>query len=1117
MSETHGDDSEVEPPAGSGEPPPSGTPAREFSQDARSIAVQTPLGKDALLLRSFRGDEGLSRLFRFELDLLSEQATVDAAVLLGKAITVGIRLADGTDRFFNGIVSRFALVGGEGRFTAYRAEMVPWTWMLTRTSDCRVFQNLSLPAIVEKVFRDLGFQDYKNRLQAVYPAREYTVQYRETDFNFVSRLLEQSGICYFFEHENGKHTLVMTDSGTEHRPCPGLPQGRFRALAAGDYEADVVSAWSLGYELRPAKYALGAYNFESPNTNLTVNVESLHAPETLRPYEIYDFPGDFQKRDEGEALVGIRIEEQEAQFATVTGASTCRALISGFRFTLTEHPHESLNQAYLVTAVSHAVVEPSYVAKEQTEEGRYRNTLMAMPVTVPFRPLRVTPRPVIHGVQTAIVVGKKGEELWVDKHGRVKVQFHWDREGKRDETSSCWVRVSQQWAGKRWGALFLPRIGQEVIVEFVDGNPDCPIITGRVYNGDQTPPYDLPTEQTKSTMKSASSKGGGGFNEVRFEDKKGSEQLFIHAQRDEDLVVEVESREWVGGNRHTIVEKNRFEHVGAEQHLKVVGDLVEEVTGARHARAAKGLFVKTGATIVLDSDTELTLKAAGGFITINAAGITIQGTLVNINSGGTAVLGLARSAKPPQRASSAGAAGGPSQGETPPMTPEQAAIARVELYREALKQNGAKMSESDRADYEKALAELEDATARNDSEGMARAKAKLDAILTKNGIPIPPDPVAAAGVVAAAPGSSDATLRATNESGPIHTSGATFRDQQNALWRWKGATDFRLLHRFLAGEDIKSIVAQRGSLGINNVRVLAMAVNLFNLNPGTFPDYFDKLGQFFDLLAAMGMRCELVVLADSATVMPSISDQRSFLDRVSEVARTKWNVFLELANEFGHSTNRVDISAFSKPAGVVSSRGSGLGDEAPALPGWDYLTVHTGRTRDWPRKMRFAQEMSDKYHIPCVNNEPIGAADRDEPGRRSSNLPDWFDAGAVAGLMSCGATFHSQNGLQSELYSPTQESCARAFFKGMDTFPTDSQTWKYTRGGLSDCPVSHVDTVENVAGQVFDPQKGADRTFVMYTAQEAWGVAVQRGPQWRLEVLRGRADKDDNGVFHIVF
>jgi type VI secretion system secreted protein VgrG len=613
---------------------------------------------------------------------------------------------------------------------------------------------------VSKVFTDLGFQDFKTRLQKTYPAREYTVQYRETDFNFVSRLLELCGIFYFFEQENGKHTLVLADSAAEHRPCPGLPQARFRALGPGDYEAEVFSSWSMSHEVRPAKYELSAYNFETPSANLRVSINSVQAPESARKFEVYDYPGEFQKRADGEALVGVRIEEQETQLVTVRGTTTCRTLASGYRIDLTEHPLAALNQSYVITAVSHSVREPSYVPQADKNDARYRNAFTAIPLTVPFRPPRVTPKPIISGVQTAIVVGKKGEELWIDKHGRVKIQFHWDREGNRDENSSCWVRVSQNWAGKKWGALFLPRIGQEVIVDFLEGDPDAPIITGRVYNADQMPPYELPADQTKSALKSSSSKGGGGFNEIRFDDKKGAEQLFLHGQRDLDLVIERESREFVGAERHTIVQQGRFEQVGAEQHLKVTGDLVEEVGAGRFLRVGQGMSVKAGARIVLEAGAEVTIKAGGGFISIGADGVTIEGTRVNINSGGATTPAAVKAAKPPHKAASAPGAGGAGTDGEGSKSFEQAAQERIELYRQAYKENADKMSESDRAEYEQALRDLELATSKNDIAGMAAAKARLDAVLVKNGITPPADPTVAPGVYGAPPGAGPAAAAA---------------------------------------------------------------------------------------------------------------------------------------------------------------------------------------------------------------------------------------------------------------------------------------------------------------------------------------------------------------------
>ncbi len=1075
-------------------------PPPKYSQDARAIAIQTTLGKDALLLRTLRGEEGISRLFRFDLDLLSDQQSVDIASIIGKAATVGIRLGDGNSRYLNGIISRIVLMGAEGRFTVYRAELVPWTWLLTRTSDCRVFQNMTIPAIVESVFKSLGFQDYANRLQQVYPQREFTVQYRETDFNFVSRLLEQVGIFYFFEHENGKHTFVMADASTEHRPNPGLAQARFRAVAPNDYEADVISGWSVAHELRPAKYSLAAFNFETPNTDLNVTVDSVHVPEGAAKYEIYDYPGDYQKRDDGDTLVGLRIEEQETQLVTVRGAGTCRALVSGCRFDLTDHPHKDVNQTYVVTAVSHAVSEPSYLPKDNAPDGRYRNTFTAIPFSVPFRPPRVTPRPVIHGVQTAIVVGKSGEEIWTDKYGRVKVQFHWDRQGNYDENSSCWIRVSQNWAGKRWGAMFLPRMGQEVIVEFLEGDPDFPIITGRVYNGDQTPPYDLPDDQTKTTLKTLSSKGGGGFNELRFEDKKGSEQIFIHGQKDLDFVVEAESRELVLTDRHFIAKQGRFEQIGQEQHLKTGGDFVKDIGGAEYLQAKDSLYVKTGAKVMLEAGGELTLKAPGGFIVIGADGITIQGKLVNINSGGTVGTTATKAVKLPHRASSAGIGGIGIDGTPGTTTTQDPDLTRVDLYQKAYDDNSSKLSDQDKKDYLAAMAELRAATARHDPQAIAAAQAKLDAILKKNGIPIPPDPAKAAATSAGAVAGQNTALAPTR----LHTDGPIFRTEDGLPWRWHGVTAFMLLKQHLDGQDVTPFLNFAAGVGANLVRILGMASNLLPLRPQDYGDRFwTGLTSFVDLCAAQHFFVEYTVFADAQIVMPDNASQQAHWAKAIAAIRDKPNVVVELANEY--SKNGVDPSKFARPgAPVVASRGSGCGGDLPFVPAWDFLTDHPERKAEWPRTAKNLQEWNEgtptfsALRIPCVADEPMGAAETDQPGRRSAIPDDFFWFAATAALMGAGATFHFDDGLATKIPGPVQDACARSFFAGLDAIPLEAPKGQYTRGLLADCPLAHDDAK---ALRTFARISGGNATAVVIRPTAAWSAVAQLG--WTIVGQRG--------------
>jgi type VI secretion system secreted protein VgrG len=651
-----------------------------YTQDGRLISVYTPLGDEAMLLQSFSGSEGISQLFRFDLDLLCEDPAVKADDLIGKGVAVTLALYDGEARYFNGHVSRFVQGRTDQRVTHYRIEMVPWLWFLTRTADCRIFQKLSVPDILVKVFKDRGYSDFKLKLRGTYEPREYCVQYRETDFNFASRLMEEEGIAYFFEHEKDKHTLVLADEPGAHVPCPNQAKVRCE-VTSGMVEEDVITAWRVEYELRPGKYTLGSFNFETPSTSLLTSVDG--SGNGASKWEVYDYPVEYLKKPRGEALAKVRIQEEQAAREISIGRSTCRGLVVGYRFELEGHDRRELNQPYLITAMRHqATVGSSYTTgPEAGAAERYTNEFTCIPNSVPFRPPRVTPKPVIHGVQTAIVVGPKGEEIHTDKYARVRVQFHWDREGKRDEKSSCWIRVAQNWAGKRWGTVFPPRTGQEVIVEFLEGDPDQPIIVGRVYNAEHMPPYALPAEQTKSTIKTYSSKGGGGFNEIRFEDKKGSEQVFIHAERRQDVRVRRDSLEWVGQDRHLIVEGDQFEQVKGDKHLKAGGDHNEQIDGTLSLKvgmdsdqkvgmkmaedAGMEIHLKGGMNVVLEGGMTVTLKAGAAFLVVGPAGVAISGTPILINSGGVAGSGSGASPEAPRSAKEADRAE-PGAMEAPP-------------------------------------------------------------------------------------------------------------------------------------------------------------------------------------------------------------------------------------------------------------------------------------------------------------------------------------------------------------------------------------------------------------------------------------------------------------------
>jgi len=618
-----------------------------YTQTGRSLAIETPLGKDVLLLQGFSGSEAISKPFHFSMELLSANASINFDTVLGRPATISVKTADGSERYFHGIINRFAQRSSDRTLSGYTAEMVPALWLLTRSADCRIFQNLSVVDIIKKVFAERGLQDVTYNLKS-YAPREYCVQYRETDFNFVSRLMEHYGIFYYFQHAKGKHTMVLADSSTEHKPLAGNSKVKFqRTQGAAETQVDVVTDWMTEHEIRSSKFSTTDFNFQTPRVSLQVSRDPVHASPSGQRFEIYDYPGDYEQRDAGETLMRTRVEEEEAERIVVRGTSNCRQFCSGYRFDLSEHPRADANTAYVLTALSHSATEPSYVTGLEGDTPSYANTFTCQPLSTVFRPPRLTAVPSIHGLQTAIVAGKSGEELWVDKHGRIKVKFHWDRLGKGDENSSCWIRVGQNWAGKRWGAVFLPRVGQEVLVEFLEGDPDRPIVVGSVYNGEQTPPYDLPGEQTKSTIKSNSSKGGGGFNELRFEDKKDSEQVFLHGQKDLDIIIENDRRELVKKNRHQIVNGKKVTKVDGDSHLKVGGSHVIEIGSSMSEQAATSVYIKGGTSVVIEAGIDITLKGSGGFVTVGPSGVTISGTLVNINSGGSAGSGKSGTAQAP--------------------------------------------------------------------------------------------------------------------------------------------------------------------------------------------------------------------------------------------------------------------------------------------------------------------------------------------------------------------------------------------------------------------------------------------------------------------------------------
>ncbi len=531
------------------------------TQQHRFLAIETKLGTDKVLLKSVSINEQLGRLFQMEVELHSEDRAIKFEDIVGTSATVKLKMPNGQTRYFNGVVSRFVQEEHEQSFARYRATLVPWLWLLTRTADCRIHQNKKVPDIIEEVFKDHGFSDYKLKLSGSYSPWEYCVQYRETDFNFVSRLMEQEGIYYFFEHQDGKHTLVLADSPSAHESFEGYDTLVYRPPTTRQEEnKETVTDWVIEKEVQPGMYVVSDFNFTTPKAAVTGNA-NVSRQHQRADYEMFDYPGEFETRDEGEGYAKLRVQELQARHEILRAQATVRGIAAGCKFTLKGHARADQNRAYLITRASIQISAGEYETGKDADSEFYSCSFTAIPATQPFRSPRSTPKPLIQGPQTAIVVGPGGEEIYTDEHARVKVHFHWDRHDKQDENSSCWIRVSQYWAGKQWGSIHIPRIGQEVVVEFLEGDPDRPIITGRVYNADQAPPYDLPSNKTQSGLKSHSSKGGSAsnFNELRFEDKKGDELVYLQGEKDLAIEIKNDASEKIGHDRNLLVEHDQVE------------------------------------------------------------------------------------------------------------------------------------------------------------------------------------------------------------------------------------------------------------------------------------------------------------------------------------------------------------------------------------------------------------------------------------------------------------------------------------------------------------------------------------------------------------------------------
>ncbi len=538
------------------------------SQTNRELEFISPLGKDVLLIQNLTAVEELGRPFQFELILRSTQEDIDFEALLGKNASVRLATSVIEQRYFNGYITEFTQDQNSEGFATYKATLSPWLWFLELTRDCRIFQEQKATDIIESVFRDGGYSDYELRLNNDYRTREYTVQYRESDFNFVSRLMEEEGIYYFFKHEEGRHTLVLCDGYASHELIPAYDAiSYYPPDSATVRDEEVINLWQHTRKVLSGSVALNDYDFKLSRANIR-NDYTFPQHHEKADAEIYDYPGKYITPEEGRHYARMRQEEIHGNYAIIKGSSTAREFSVGGLMKMVKHPREDQNIEYLITHVIHDVDQDAFGSTKKGGSGfSYNNFFNVIESHTPFR-TRMRPAPRVDGPQHAKIVGPAGEEIYCDEFGRVKVQFPWDRYGKNNENSSCWIRVSQNWAGGNWGHMAIPRIGQEVIVDFYEGNPDRPVITGRTYNDSTKIPYPLPANKTKMTIKSNTHKGTG-FNELRFEDEAGQEEVFIHAQKDQNNVVL--------NNETTEVGVNRTEHVGNDETITIDNDRTETV------------------------------------------------------------------------------------------------------------------------------------------------------------------------------------------------------------------------------------------------------------------------------------------------------------------------------------------------------------------------------------------------------------------------------------------------------------------------------------------------------------------------------------------------------------
>ena len=587
-----------------------------LSQQGRTAVLTTPLGRDKLSVSRFDGTERISSLFEFRIEAASLDGDIDFDQLIGRNVSLSIQSPEDRKRIFDGILTETQWLGLRDHAYAYRLLLRPWLWLTSRRSDCFIFHQKSVTQIVAEVFGRHAYAHFEDRTSASYPVIEYCVQFRETDMAFVTRLMEEYGISWFFLHEEGEHKLVMADASAGFEPAPGGSR-IYRPLEGEDRrDGEYLNHFMPARRFTPGRFTYRDYNFKTPAADMEADYDNAGSYDHAGQ-ELYDYPGRYGNKDDGAALARVRQEEEEGLDRRCVGSGNCTTLLAGSLMTLKEHPFD-YNKDYLVVSAAHAFTAQSYRSGSGSSEADYEGHYEFLDSTIPFRPAARTRKPRVHGPQTAMVVGASGEEIDCDEYGRILVRFHWDR--KSDQSMRC--RVAQNWASQQWGGMIIPRIGMEVVVEFLDGDPDRPLVTGAVYNARNMPHYALPANKTMSVFRTDSHKAAG-FNEITFEDKGGAENMFFHAQKDQTTRVNhvrtarVDSHDIysVGGNRSVEVSGNQKHEVGKSLNLVVGG------TGTGALGTLMGVAGMAGNTASLMSQAG-SIAGAGdvtGFVTTLAS------------------------------------------------------------------------------------------------------------------------------------------------------------------------------------------------------------------------------------------------------------------------------------------------------------------------------------------------------------------------------------------------------------------------------------------------------------------------------------------------------------------